>query len=593
MTPDTIGRYEVQGLLGKGAFGEVYAARDPALGRVVAIKVLRQMYSNDPGFMDRFRAEATSLAALAHPNVTLIYDLLEGGSQHGMVMELVRGHTLEHVLQLKKQLNLRSTLATVVQAASGLGYVHRMGVVHRDIKPSNLMLTAAGVLKIMDFGIAKVQGAKRLTRDGTVVGTLVYASPEQIKSGTIEAQSDQYSLACVVYEMLCGRPPFEAETEYDLMQAHIAQPPEALSGRVAGLPAEVNAALMRALAKNPAERFESVERFAQALGAGAVQLDAGDIARELVESTGPIAPLPVRAPSRLVPSNVPSGSVPSRRPEAVLPDVVAPIPVVSQPSFVSKYAPFMAMGGAAVVALAVGLWILFGTPTPGPVPGPEVAKPGGPGSGPTTQVAKNTPPPPAPTTPSPSPNASGTTNTTPQKPPPVTKPAMPNVTDKGGATTQGITPPVVPPVAKTAEPEKPTIAVAPSNTKPTTPAAVPAPDVPTGPPSYQGKVIAWLSGSTIVVRSPTGNRDETLHLYGVRDLPTNKASEMNDIRNRLEALFAQDGQEASCWTRFGNASKQLEHQCYIAKKDMGRWAVERNLAKPTSDAPPEYRATSR
>ena len=585
MTPDTIGRYEVQGLLGKGAFGEVYAARDPALGRVVAIKVLRQMYGNDPGFMERFRAEATSLAALAHPNVTLIYDLLESGSQHGMVMELVRGHTLEHVLQLKKQLNLRSTLATVVQAASGLGYVHRMGVVHRDIKPSNLMLTAAGVLKIMDFGIAKVQGAKRLTRDGTVVGTLVYASPEQIKSGTVEAQSDQYSLACVVYEMLCGRPPFEAETEYDLMQAHIAQPPESLSGRVAGLPAEADAALMRALAKNPAERFESVERFAQALGAGAVQLDAGDIARELVESTGPIAPLPVRASSRPVPSNVPSGSVTGRRP--VVPEVVAPIPVVSQPSFISRYAPFMAMGGAAMVALAVGLWILFGTPAPAPTPGPEVAKP----SGTTTQVAKNEPP--APKPPPPSANAGGTTNAPPQKPPPVTKPAAPNVTDKGGVTTQGVTPPIVPPVAKTAEPEKPTIAVAPSITKPTTPPAVPTPDVPTGPPSYQGKVIAWLSGSTIVVRSPTGNRDETLHLYGIRDLPTNKASEMNDIRNRLEALFAQDGQEASCWTRFGNASKQLEHQCYIAKKDIGRWAVEHNLARPTSDAPPEYRETSR
>jgi len=589
MTPDTIGRYEVQGLLGKGAFGEVYAARDPALGRVVAIKVLRQMYSNDPGFMDRFRAEATSLAALAHPNVTLIYDLLEGVSQHGMVMELVRGHTLEHVLQLKKQLNLRSTLAIVVQAASGLGYVHRMGVVHRDIKPSNLMLTAAGVLKIMDFGIAKVQGAKRLTRDGTVVGTLVYASPEQIKSGTVEAQSDQYSLACVVYEMLCGRPPFEAETEYDLMQAHIAQPPEPLTGRVAGLPAEVNAALMRALAKNPAERFESVERFAQALGAGAVQLDAGDIARELVESTGPIAPLPLRASSRSVPSIAPPGSVPSRRPDAVVPEVVAPIPVVPQPSFISRYAPFMAMGGAAVVALAVGLWILFGTPAP--APGPEVAKPGGSGSGTTTQVAKNEPP--APKPPPPSPNAGGTTNPTPPKPSPATKPATPNVADKGGVTTQGITPPVVPPVAKTAEPEKPTIAVAPSNTKPTTPSAVPLPEVPTGPPSYQGKVIAWLSGSTIVVRSPTGNRDETLHLYGIRDLPTNKASEMNDIRNRLEALFAQDGQEATCWTRFGNVSKQLEHQCYIAKKDMGRWAVEHSLAKPTSDAPPEYRETSR
>src|SRR5262249_7922909 len=154
-----------------------------------------------------------------------------------------------------QKLELAEVMAVAAQTVAGLSYVHNRGVVHRDIKPSNIMLTMEGMLKIMDFGIARVDGTKRLTREGSMMGTLNYASPEQIKRGEAEQRSDLYGLACVIYEMICGSPPFDGRTEYELMQAHIAETPEPLSMRVPGLPEVVDRAVLRALAKNPDDRF--------------------------------------------------------------------------------------------------------------------------------------------------------------------------------------------------------------------------------------------------------------------------------------------------------------------------------------------------
>ena len=159
----------------------------------------------------------------------------------------------------------------------------KRGVVHRDIKPSNIMLTMEGMLKIMDFGIARVDGAKRLTREGSMMGTLNYASPEQIKHGEVEQRSDLYGLACVVYEMICGSPPFDGRTEYELMQAHIAKSPEPLSMRIPGLPEVVDRAVLRALAKNPNDRFATVQEFGQALGIEAIRSKAVETVHKIVE----------------------------------------------------------------------------------------------------------------------------------------------------------------------------------------------------------------------------------------------------------------------------------------------------------------------
>jgi serine/threonine protein kinase len=276
-----IGQYEVRELLGEGGIGQVHAGFDTTLEREIAIKSLRPELLNDRNFFDRFRGEATSLARLNHPNITTLYSLLPEGRNLYMVMELVRGETLDEVLKKRGgALGARESLAIIAQAADGLSYAHSMGVIHRDIKPANLMITSSGLVKIMDFGIARVRGSQRLTRDGSMVGTLAYMAPEQLRGEPGDERSDLYSLAIVLYELLTGAPPFAADSDYDLMQAHMHAKPMRLLGRVPGIDARVDAALMRALAKKPDQRFSSVREFCDALGATALRIDASKIVYE-------------------------------------------------------------------------------------------------------------------------------------------------------------------------------------------------------------------------------------------------------------------------------------------------------------------------
>src|ERR1700683_1324358 len=292
----TIGQYEIRELLGEGGLGQVHAAFDTVLQRHVAIKSLRPELLNDANFVDRFRGEATSLARLNHPNITTIYSLIPEGKNLYMVMELVRGHTLDDILKKRNApIEVRDRLAIIPQVADGLAYAHSMGVIHRDIKPANLMVAENGVLKIMDFGIARVRGSQRLTRTGSIVGTLAYMAPEQLRGEEGDEACDLYSLPIVLYEMLTGTPPFSANREYDLMQAQINQRPDRLVPRVPGLESGVESALMRALAKKPAQRFPSVRAFSDALGASALRLDAPKILHNdtrLLETPAFIAPMP-------------------------------------------------------------------------------------------------------------------------------------------------------------------------------------------------------------------------------------------------------------------------------------------------------------
>ncbi|HEV2098533.1 MAG TPA: serine/threonine-protein kinase, partial [Stellaceae bacterium] len=289
----TIGQYEIGELLGEGGLGQVHAAFDTVLQREVAVKSLRPELLNDTNFVERFRIEATSLARLNHPNITTIFSLIPDGKNLYMVMERVRGHTLDEILQKRNApIEMRESLAIIAQAADGLAYAHSMGVIHRDIKPANLMLAENGVLKIMDFGIARVRGSQRLTRTGSIVGTLAYMAPEQLRGEEGDEASDLYSLAIVLYEMLSGNPPFSATSEYDLMQAQINQRPERLIPRVAGLSPGVETALLRALSKKPAQRFPSTRAFSDALGASALWMDAPKILHNdtrLLETPMPLA----------------------------------------------------------------------------------------------------------------------------------------------------------------------------------------------------------------------------------------------------------------------------------------------------------------
>lgn len=280
MPASRIGHYEIRTLLGRGGIGEVYGAFDTELERDVAIKTLRPELSLDKGFLDRFRSEATSLAKLNHPNITTLYALFKDGDAMCMVMELVHGHTLEEILQRVGKFPVRDSLAVVIQAVMGLRYAHRMGVIHRDIKPSNLMLTDSGALKIMDFGIARIQGSQRLTQQGDVVGTLAYASPEQLRGHEGDGRSDLYGLATVLYELISGKLPFSATSDYELIRAQVETLPPPLSPTCPDIDPGIEQALMRALAKNPEERFDTVEDFGRALGASPLFADAPDIVRE-------------------------------------------------------------------------------------------------------------------------------------------------------------------------------------------------------------------------------------------------------------------------------------------------------------------------
>jgi eukaryotic-like serine/threonine-protein kinase len=276
-----IGQYEILQLLGEGGIGKVHAARDTVLGREVAIKSLRPELLSDNSFIDRFRAEATSLARLNHPNITTLYSLYPEGRNLYMIMECVRGQTLDAIVTERGgPLGATESLAIIAQACDGLAYAHSMGVIHRDIKPANLMVTQSGLLKVMDFGIARVQGSQRLTRDGSIVGTLAYMAPEQLRGQEGDERSDIYSLAIVLYEMLTGTPPFKAETDYDLMQAQINEKPKPLGARVRGLDARVGTALMKALSKKPEQRHASMKAFSEALGAAALRMNALQIVHD-------------------------------------------------------------------------------------------------------------------------------------------------------------------------------------------------------------------------------------------------------------------------------------------------------------------------
>jgi serine/threonine-protein kinase len=282
-----IGQFEVQELLGEGGIGQVYAARDTVLDRMVAVKSLRAELLSDKSFVARFRGEAKNLALLSHPNITTLYTLLEEGGSLYMVMEMVRGQTLEAILEQRgAPFTTQEALAIVAQAADGLSYAHEMGIVHRDIKPANLILTGTGLLKIMDFGIARAQGTQRMTRDGSIVGTLAYMSPEQCRGQEVDGRTDQYSLGIVLYEMLTGKVPFEATTDYELMQAHINSPPEWPSRRVPGIAPHAEKALMKALSKKAPDRFPTVTAFKDALGAPASRTEALSIVHKVTRLAG-------------------------------------------------------------------------------------------------------------------------------------------------------------------------------------------------------------------------------------------------------------------------------------------------------------------
>ena len=269
------GRYEIGELIGRGGMADVYLGRDIRLGRSVAIKVLRPDLARDPLFQSRFRREAQAVAGLNHPAVVSVYDTGDqespGASPEDVrlpfiVMEYVPGRTLRDLVKAG-EISTEKAVDYALGVLSALEYSHRSGIVHRDIKPANVMVTAEGGVKVMDFGIARAMAdsAATMTQTQAVIGTAQYLSPEQARGETVDARSDLYSAACLLFEMLAGRPPFIGDSPVSVAYQHVRETAPAVSSFNPEIPASLDAVLKRGLAKDRADRYQDAHEFREAL----------------------------------------------------------------------------------------------------------------------------------------------------------------------------------------------------------------------------------------------------------------------------------------------------------------------------------------
>ncbi|MFF4877304.1 Stk1 family PASTA domain-containing Ser/Thr kinase [Micromonospora sp. NPDC000668] len=258
------GRYQVGELLGYGGMAEVHRGRDLRLGRDVAIKMLRTDLARDATFQMRFRREAQNAASLNHPAIVAVYDTGEETAPTGetlpfIVMEFVNGRTLKEVLGAEGRLQPRRALEICADMCAALEFSHRHGIIHRDIKPGNVMLTQTGQVKVMDFGIARAlaSGATTMTQTSAVIGTAQYLSPEQARGEAVDARSDVYAAGCVLFELVCGHPPFVGDSPVSVAYQHVRETPPTPSDINPDVTPAVDAIVLKALSKNPLNRYQS------------------------------------------------------------------------------------------------------------------------------------------------------------------------------------------------------------------------------------------------------------------------------------------------------------------------------------------------
>jgi hypothetical protein len=262
--PSKIGKYEIVSELGKGAMGVVYRATDPSIGRQVAIKTMTGDFLKDNELRLRFLREARSAGQLQHPNIVTVHELLEENGEAYIVMELLEGASLYSLIRKRGSLDIAQKLSILLQIASGLNHAHEHGIVHRDLKPSNIFVSANGVAKILDFGVAKF-GEGELTRAGTVFGTLEYMAPEQVQGKRVDARADIFSMGVVAYEVLTGKNPFRADTMAASVFKILSDNPDSLSAYVKNIPPAIEAVVFRAISKPLDQRFSSLAEMAAAL----------------------------------------------------------------------------------------------------------------------------------------------------------------------------------------------------------------------------------------------------------------------------------------------------------------------------------------
>ena len=260
-----VGNYKIVEKLGEGGMGAVYKGIDTMLDREVAIKALKPELASQTAIVERFRKEAVTLAKLHHPNIATLYSMFRHGEELFMVLEYVRGLCLDDIIARRGAMDVAEVMPVFCQILDGIDHAHALGIIHRDIKPGNMILTEGGTMKVLDFGIARLLGTNRMTRAGSIIGTLEYMAPEQVRGLDTDARSDTYSLGMMLYEVLTGRTPFETENEFELMQSQTEMMPVPPRSIRPEIPAEVEQLIIRSIQKNPDQRFQTAGEFRDAI----------------------------------------------------------------------------------------------------------------------------------------------------------------------------------------------------------------------------------------------------------------------------------------------------------------------------------------
>ena len=255
----TLGKYKLEGLIGRGGMAEVYRSRHPELDRDLAVKILHPFHSDAPGFIERFRREANASASLRHPGIVQIYDFdVSDDGLYYMVMEYIKGQSLEEYLTKDAPLTIAQTMTLFTQIADAVGYAHQHNTIHRDIKPANILINGSGHTYLTDFGIAQIVGRSRLTQSHSTVGTPLYMAPEQVKEHPPAVSMDIYSLGMLLYHMLTNRFPYASDTPAAILAFKLTEPPASPWQYRPDLPQSIEQIIMKALAQDPADRFPNV-----------------------------------------------------------------------------------------------------------------------------------------------------------------------------------------------------------------------------------------------------------------------------------------------------------------------------------------------